>query len=79
MVIEELITGTMATDALAPVVNTLGISIIFIIIALIILKGVALYKAARLNEKVWFWILLIINSAAILPLIYLYLRRGRKI
>jgi hypothetical protein len=45
-------------------------------ISLIILgflfKGLALWHAARRDEKVWFIILLVLNTFAILELIYLY-------
>ena len=35
-------------------------------------KGMALWKAARLGDKVWFWLLLIINTAGILEIAYIY-------
>lgn len=35
-------------------------------------KGMALWKAARLSDKVWFWLLLIINTAGILEIAYIY-------
>lgn len=37
----------------------------------LILKGIALWKAGRNNEKYWFIALLLINSMGILPAIYL--------
>lgn len=40
----------------------------------LILKGFALYKSARKEQKVWFVALLIVNSFGILPLIYLLLQ-----
>ena len=36
-------------------------------------KGVALWKAARSQQQYWFVALLVINSAGILPIIYLLL------
>jgi hypothetical protein len=36
-------------------------------------KGVALWKAARRNEKIWFIALLIINSLAILEILYIFI------
>ena len=39
----------------------------------VILKGFALWKSAKKGQTVWFIFLLIINSAGILPLIYLLL------
>lgn len=49
------------------------------VIAILILKGLALWKAARLKEQGWFWFIFIFNTMGILPAIYLYLRRNRKV
>lgn len=60
----------------------LGISIsalIIIAVAIVIIKGLALYKAARLKEKVWFWVLIVTNTMAILPIIYLIIKRKKKV
>lgn len=35
-------------------------------------KGMALWKSARQGEKVWFVVLLIVNTAGILEILYLY-------
>jgi ABC-type glycerol-3-phosphate transport system permease component len=43
---------------------------IFLIID-IILKGFAMWRASKKNSRVWFWILLLVNSLGILPLLYL--------
>lgn len=40
----------------------------------LILKGFALYKSARNEQKAWFIALLIVNSLGILPLVYLILQ-----
>lgn len=49
---------------------------LIIIIALFlfetILKGFALWRAARNNQKGWFIMLIILNTAGILPLFYLF-------
>lgn len=37
-----------------------------------VLKGVALWIAARKNSKVWFVLLLLVNTAGILPLFYIF-------
>lgn len=34
-------------------------------------KGIALWKCGRHNQLVWFIVLLILNTAGILPIIYL--------
>jgi len=41
-------------------------------------KGFALWRAAGLHQSGWFVALLIINSAGILPIIYLILTRNKK-
>lgn len=35
-------------------------------------KGVALWKAARRNDKLWFVLLLVVNTLAILEIIYIF-------
>jgi len=40
-------------------------------------KGVALWSASKRDEKVWFVILLIVNSIGILPIIYLLLTKAK--
>ena len=35
-------------------------------------KGIALWKSARLSHKKWFVILLVLNTAGILEIIYIY-------
>jgi methionyl-tRNA synthetase len=44
----------------------------------IIWKGIALWKSARNESKVWFVILLIVNTVGILEIIYIYAVAGRK-
>ncbi len=44
-------------------------SIVLIIVML--LKGFAMYRAARKESKCWFWVLLISNTMGILPVLYL--------
>lgn len=41
-------------------------------------KGMALWRAARIGQKGWFIALLIINSAGILPIIYLLIKKGKN-
>jgi len=56
----------------------------FIVVACIlaigdmILKGFALWKAAKNNHSAWFVCLFIFNTAGILPIIYLLLNRTKK-
>ncbi len=41
-------------------------------------KGVALWKAARLNDKRWFIALLVINTLALLEILYIFIFSKRK-
>ena len=77
----------MATDTLE-LATQLGISttllnaiiLIIVLIAIFdaVLKIVALWKSARRNQLVWFIFLAIVNSAGILPIIYLLVYRDKK-
>ena len=53
---------------------------VFIILAVIelILKGFALYRSAKNDQKYWFIAILIVNSIGILPLVYLLLHSKKK-
>ena len=46
---------------------------VFIVLAIweLIWKGVALWRAAYRNERYWFVALLLINSAGVLPILYM--------
>ncbi len=53
--------------------------IIPVIIIEAVLKSVALWKAARNNQLYWFVALVILNTAGILPLLYiLFFQEKRK-
>jgi hypothetical protein len=41
-------------------------------------KGMALWKAARLQQSAWFVVLLVINSVGLLPIIYLLTSGSEK-
>ena len=41
-------------------------------------KGFALWRAAKRNHSVWFFLLLVLNTVGILPIIYLLATNGRK-
>ncbi len=46
----------------------------------LIWKGIALWKSARNKQVVWFIVLFVINTAGILPIVYLaFFQRKRKI
>ncbi len=53
-------------------ITTEGLIIIGIVsIVIMLLKGFAMYRAARKESKGWFWVLLVFNTLGILPLLYL--------
>jgi len=45
----------------------------------LVLKGFALWRSARLKQVYWFVAILIINSAGILPIIYLLICRKKYV
>lgn len=52
--------------------ETWQIAVIGAVVVLeVILKGLALWKAARNDQSVWFTVLLVLNTAGVLPLLYL--------
>jgi len=66
----------MALETLANICSLLGISLEVLILALIwtaIWKGVALWKAARNRQLVWFIVLLVVNTVGILEILYIFL------
>ena len=41
-------------------------------------KAIALWKAAKLNHKIWFVVMLVVNTVGIIPIIYLIFTRKKK-
>jgi len=60
--------------------NPQYMSLIFILVLWeLVWKGIALWKAARESQKYWFIAMLILNTAGILPILYIFLfKKGRK-
>jgi hypothetical protein len=52
-------------------ITSFGWIFILILIWDAVWKGIALWKAGRHNQLVWFIFLLLVNSLGILPIIYL--------
>jgi hypothetical protein len=52
--------------------NNLVLPLILAVIWTIPWKGVALWKAARRGQKVWFVLLLVLNTLAILEILYIF-------
>ena len=49
-----------------------GFVLALIVIWTLIWKGMALWKAAREGNKIWFVVLLLVNTVGILEILYLY-------
>lgn len=52
--------------------------IIILVLWEAIWKGIALWKTGRNNQLVWFILILILNTAGILPIIYLAFFQKKK-
>ncbi len=45
----------------------------------LIWKGIALWKAARESQKLWFIAILVLNTIGILPILYIFMfNKGKK-
>ncbi len=58
-------------DQLAPLTSAVILFIVALIAVDIVLKGWGMWRAARLGKSVWFVVLLLVNFAGILPLVFL--------
>ena len=54
-----------------------GIIAVLFMLIIIVLKGYALWNAAKRDEKWWFIILLVVNTLGILELVYLFFVVGK--
>lgn len=53
--------------------------LIILVIWSVIWKGMALWKSSRQNQLTWFIFILILNTAGILPIIYLaFFQKSKK-
>lgn len=62
--------------------NDWGLVVFLFVIAMIwsiIWKGVALWKSARYGQKVWFVVMLIVNTVGVLEIIYLAFFQKRPV
>lgn len=41
-------------------------------------KGLGLWRAGRRNQPAWFFLIFILNTAGILPIVYLFVTREKK-
>lgn len=56
----------------------MSLVVIMLVVWEMIWKGLALYLSARDDSRVWFVAILFINSAGILPILYLLIRLWKK-
>jgi len=63
--------------------NVAYLNVLFIILIIwaLVWKGIALWKAARGEDKVWYVVLLILNTLGLLEILYIFVfsRREKKI
>ncbi|MEK7658663.1 MAG: DUF5652 family protein [Patescibacteria group bacterium] len=71
--------------SIQPFVNIIGIttfSILIVVLAVwsLVWKGIALWKAARNSDKIWYIALLVVNTVGILEILYIFVfsKKGRK-
>ena len=81
--IYNLIVQQIGSDNVNKISSILGLpmqsAIIIIAVFLLVIfiwtlvwKGLALWKSAKNNHKIWFVIILIVNTAGILEILYIY-------
>jgi heme A synthase len=64
-------------------INIIGIttfSVLIVVLAIwtIVWKGIALWKAARSGSKVWFIVMLVVNTIGILEILYIFFFSKKK-
>ena len=62
----------MAFETLATGVGLPTWALAILIVWTLIWKGLALWKSARLSQPIWFIVLLVVNTAGILEILYLF-------
>jgi hypothetical protein len=60
------------------ILGILPIIIIILVVWSFVWKGMALWKSARQNDKAWFIILFIVNTAGILEMLYIFVFGNNK-
>lgn len=61
-----------AGSASPGILGVSGLLLLIVVLWSLVWKGMALWKAAREGSKVWFVVLLIVNTVGILDILYLY-------
>ncbi|MGA2417997.1 MAG: DUF5652 family protein [Candidatus Staskawiczbacteria bacterium] len=57
-----------------------GFTILFALLVIwsLVWKGIALWKAARSNQNIWFVVMLVVNTIGILEIIYIFFFNKKK-
>ena len=55
-----------------PLIGGFAVIAILVMVWTLVWKGLALWKAARSGSKVWFVVLLLVNTLGILDILYIY-------
>jgi len=55
------------------------VALIILLIWSVVWKGLALWKAARQSDKRWFIVMLVVNTAGILEILYIYIFSKKKL
>ena len=55
-----------------------AIVVLILLIWSTVWKGFALWKSGRRGQKVWFIVILVLNTAGILEIIYLLINKNKK-
>lgn len=61
-----------------PVLGFFGLAFIFLVVWSVFWKGLALWHAAKHHQPWWFVVMLVVNTAGILEIAYLFLVRKMK-
>jgi hypothetical protein len=61
-----------AGSASPGILGVSGLLLVIVVLWSIVWKGMALWKSAREGSKVWFVVLLVVNTVGILDILYLY-------
>ncbi len=69
----------MLTEWINANYTTFIVMIITVAIWDIIWKATAMWKASKRNSKIWFVVLLVVNTAGILPIIYHLCTKKKKV
>lgn len=56
-----------------------GAALVVLVLWSLVWKGLALWSAAKRGDKIWFIVFLLVNTAGILEIIYLFFITGAKL